>query len=209
MNQLASVTRPRGNRYAIMRHGQSRANVRGIIVSDPASGLRAEYGLSPLGREQVLVSAKESDLPSSTLIFSSDFSRAAQTARIVRESLGAGRVTLAKELRERYFGAWEGTTSANYAQVWAADADDPDHSLNDVEPASAVLDRAAGFVARLDAEFEDRDILLVSHGDTLQILQAGFQGLSPAAHRSVPHLETAEIRRISWLCGAPSRGQAE
>ncbi|MGH3164505.1 MAG: histidine phosphatase family protein [Trebonia sp.] len=194
MNRLASVTKPR-NRYSIMRHGQSMANVRGVIVSDPASGLRDEYGLSPLGRKQVLVSAKESGLPPSTLIFSSDFSRAAQTAEIVGECLGAGEVVLAKELRERFFGAWEGTSSGNYAQVWAADADDPDHRRNGVEPASAVLDRATAFVAGLEAEFEDRDILLVSHGDTLQILQAGFQGMSPAAHRSLPHLETAELRR--------------
>jgi broad specificity phosphatase PhoE len=198
VNHLAAVTEPR-NRYYVMRHGQSMANVRGIIVSDPASGVRAEYGLSPDGREQVLAAAKECGLPVATLIFSSDFSRAAQTAEIVRECLGAQDVQLTEALRERYFGDWEGTSSENYARVWAADAEDPGHRLNGVEPASAVLDRVTAFVAGLDARYRDRGILLVSHGDTLQILQAGLRGMSPAAHRSLPHLDTAEIRRIGTV----------
>ncbi|HSZ42007.1 MAG TPA: histidine phosphatase family protein [Trebonia sp.] len=198
MNHLAAVTEPR-NRYYVMRHGQSMANVRGIIVSDPASGVRAEYGLSSAGREQVLAAAKGCGLPPATLIFSSDFSRAAQTADIVRECLGAEDVRLTEALRERCFGDWEGTSSGNYAQVWAADAEDPDHRLDGVEPASAVLDRVTAFVAGLEAAHADRDILLVSHGDTLQILQAGFRGMSPARHRDLPHLDTAEIRRIDMV----------
>lgn len=179
-----------------MRHGQSVANARGIIVSDPGNGVRAEYGLTALGREQARAAAKGSGLPASTLIFSSDFSRAAQTAEIVREILGAEDAGLTAALRERYFGAWDGTSTGNYAQVWAADADDPDREVNGVEPAGAVLDRVTAFVAGLESAYGDRDILLVSHGDTLQILQAGFRRMSPAQHRSLPHLETGEIRRI-------------
>lgn len=179
-----------------MRHGQSMANVRGIIVSDPGMGTLGEYGLSPAGRQQAIEAAKRSGLGALTVIFSSDFSRAAQTAQIVREYVGAERVGYAKALRERNFGTWEGTSCVNYARVWAADAQDPDDQAAGAEAASAVLDRVTAFVAALERAHEDRDILLVSHGDTLQILQAGFRRMSPAAHRSLPHLETAEIRRV-------------
>ncbi|MBO0776261.1 MAG: histidine phosphatase family protein, partial [Actinobacteria bacterium] len=72
---------------------------------------------------------------------------------------------------------------------------------NDVEPVTAVLDRTTAFVAALEREHRGRDILLVSHGDALQILQAGFAGVDPARHRSLPHLRTAEIR----LAGEPGR----
>jgi len=81
--------------------------------------------------------------------------------------------------------------------VWAADAVDPGHAADNVEPASAVLDRATALVADLDRRHSDRDILLVSHGDTLQILQAGFHGIDPARHRALAHLGTAEIRRLA------------
>lgn len=195
MNHLGAVTALR-NRYVIMRHGQSMANVRGIIVSDPRDGASRAYGLSALGREQARASARQCGLPASTVIFSSGFSRAAQTAEITRTCLGADTVQVAEALRERHFGEWEGAPSGNYAHVWAADAEDPDRGPAGAEPAAAVLDRVTAFVARVEAAYEDRDVLLVSHGDTLQILQAGFLRVSPGAHRSLPHLETGEMRRI-------------
>ncbi len=65
-----------------------------------------------------------------------------------------------------------------------------------MEPTAAVLDRATGLVADLERRYVGRDILLVSHGDTLQILQAGFLRMDPAAHRRLPPLGIAEIRAL-------------
>ena len=182
------------NRFSVMRHGQSRANERGIIVSRIESDQRGDYGLSELGRQQALAAARRCDLPRETLICSSDFSRARQTAELVREHLGAPQVVIAEELRERCFGDWEGTPAANYERVWAADeagaADDG------VESVAAVLSRATGLVIDLESKHSGRDILLVSHGDTLQILQAGFLRMDPSWHRRLPHLGTAEIRPL-------------
>jgi probable phosphoglycerate mutase len=205
MDQLSRAA-PLANRYLVMRHGQSKANVRGIIVSSIDRDREDDFGLSEPGRDQVLATARGCGLPASTVICSSDFARARETAEIVRACLGAPGVVLAPALRERYFGDFDGCPAACYARVWAADeagagrpdAGDPatGHPAAGVEPAAAVLERAAALVADLERSHRDRDILLVSHGDTLQILQAGFSGLDPSRHRSVPHLETAEIRRL-------------
>ena len=183
------------NRYHIMRHGQSKANVLGIIVSCPDNDRNGDYGLTELGREQALAAASASGLPRNTVIYSSDFSRARETAEIVRASLGAPEVRLATALRERCFGSWEGADTANYSKVWAAD--EAGHTENGVEPPSTVLNRLIVFIAGLEKEHAGQDILLVSHGDTLQILQAGCLRMNPARHRQLPHLETAGIRRIS------------
>ncbi|MBO0821370.1 MAG: histidine phosphatase family protein, partial [Nocardiopsaceae bacterium] len=86
MNQLTGATEPR-NRYFLMRHGQSKANVAKIIVSSLAADASGDYGLTALGREQVLLAAKRSGLPPDTVICSSPFARARQTAEIVREHL--------------------------------------------------------------------------------------------------------------------------
>jgi probable phosphoglycerate mutase len=204
MNHLSDRERL-ANRYSVMRHGESKANVAGVIVSSIDRDRGGDFGLSELGREQSRVAARGSGLPADTVICSSDFSRARETAEIVRGDLGATEVIVAPELRERYFGEWDGSGSANYARVWAADraaAGQPgtgdDHG---VESAAAVLDRATALVADLERRFAGRDILLVSHGDTLQILQAGFLRMEPSAHRGVPHLETAEIRRLDLGSG--------
>jgi broad specificity phosphatase PhoE len=201
MNHLDHTDRL-ANRFSVMRHGQSKANAAGIIVSRIDNDRRGDYGLSEAGRQQVLAAAGDCGLPASTVICSSDFSRARQTADIVRACLGAPEVVIEpgviieRALRERYFGDWEGSTTGNYARVWAADEANAGQTADNVEPVSAVLDRATALIADLERRYSGRDILLVSHGDTLQILQAGFLRTDPSRHRSLPHLETAEIRRL-------------
>jgi broad specificity phosphatase PhoE len=192
MNHLSGVDRL-ANRFSIMRHGQSKANVRGIIVSCIESDRRGDYGLSGLGRRQALAAARRCGLPGDTVICSSDFSRARQTAEIVRAHLGATEVVLTEALRERCFGDWEGTAIANYARVWAADETNPCDADGNVEPTAAVLDRSTAFIVDLERRYSGRDILLVSHGDTLQILRAGFLRMDPSQHRILPELKTAEI----------------
>ena len=236
MNHLSGVNRL-ANRYRVMRHGQSKANVAGIIVSSIETDRRGDWGLSDAGREQVLEAALACGLPVGTVICSSDFSRARQTAEIVRARLGAPPVLVAAALRERCFGDLEGTATGNYARVWATDEADAGDTAGDggdsaadggdsaadggdagggeaggldagsqdagsgVEPAAAVLDRATALVTDLERRYAGRDILLVSHGDTLQILQAGFLRMDPAAHRRQPHLGIAEIRALRLGAG--------
>jgi glucosyl-3-phosphoglycerate phosphatase len=195
VNHLTGLPRL-ANRFSVMRHGQSKANERGIIVSRIDSDRRGDYGLTGPGRAQAVAAARGSGLPGQTVICSSDFARARQTAELVRECLGAPPVVVAEALRERCFGDWEGTPTANYERVWAADEAGPAGGAGGAEPPAAVLERASALVAGLERRYRGRDILLVSHGDTLQILQAGFLGMDPSAHRRLPHLATAEIRRV-------------
>ena len=127
--------------------------------------------------------------------------RARQTAEIVRAHLGAAEVTISEALRERCFGDLEGTSAANYARVWTADNAGAghgcaEHAVGGIESAAAVLDRATALVADLERQYRGRDILLLSHGDTLQILEAGFLRMDPSLHRQLPHLETAQIREL-------------
>jgi len=194
-NQLRRVSQLRNN-YSGMRHGQSKANVQNVIVSCIDNDDPSRYGLTDLGRQQALAAARRAALPNDTVICCSEFARALQTALIVATALGATDVMVTEALRERCFGDWEGTASDNYAAVWAADRASPDHSERHVEPASAVLARVTAFVMTLEQRYSGREIVFVSHGDTLQILQAGFSRMNPGQHRDLPHLEPAEIRRL-------------
>src|ERR1700728_3755163 len=103
MNHLSGVAHL-ANRYRVMRHRQSKANEAGVIISRIGSDRRDDWGLSELGRRQALTAAEGSGLPADTVICSSDFSRARETAEIVRAHLGAPAVIVAGALRERSFG---------------------------------------------------------------------------------------------------------
>jgi broad specificity phosphatase PhoE len=206
VSQLGHVSHLRNN-YSGMRHGQSVANVKNVIVSCIDNDHPGNYGLTDLGRQQALMAARGSALPGDTVICSSDFARAAQTAQIVAAALGAADVMVTQALRERCFGDWEGMACENYATVWSADMESPDHADGHVEPASAVLGRATAFIVTLEERYCGRDILLVSHGDTLQILQTGFLRMNPGRHRDLPHFEPAEIRRFH--SGGPAADQPD
>ena len=196
MNNLLKIE-PLTNRYFIMRHGRSLANQLELIVSSPENGVES-YGLDDKGREQVIDSVEATKaILDVSLIISSDFKRTQETAEITHDLLSLNEdIVFHKLLRERFFGDLELTSSDNYQSVWDEDGLDATHTKFGVESVEAVMDRATSLIATLEGYFTETSFLLVSHGDVSQILQAAFNKLPASEHRSVPHLNTAEIREL-------------
>lgn len=184
---------PLTNRYFVMRHGESLANRAGVIVSDPKRGTKG-WGLTENGRRQAELAANRYHGPVLACVYCSDFLRARETAEVVAKVLNNIPVETATELRERYFGDWEGASAEQYPRVWALDAANPQHSQGHVESVAEVRDRLLVLITALEDRHTDQQVLLVSHGDPLQILQTVFAGIPMRSHRSLPHLEVAEIR---------------
>ena len=182
-----------------MRHGHSIANQQGIIVSHPDNG-RDRFGLSELGRTQVKQSLQNFDLLDfNTIIVSSDFSRARESAEIASTLLNSdGLIKFDLRLRERNFGELELTPDSGYADVWREDAENPDSQLNGVESVNKVMTRVTTLVAEYEDRFAGATILLVSHGDALQILQTAFARMDGSSHRQLDHLHTAQIRQLQF-----------
>lgn len=186
------------NRYFVLRHGQSEANARGLIVSDPEVGIPS-YGLTQEGRRQV--TANLAHLPhhfdDRLKIVSSDFLRAKQTAEIIARGLGVLEpVRYSEKLRERFFGELDGQHDSLYAQVWERDRLDAQHTESAVEAAQEVARRGAALVQELENRYRSAVLLLVAHGDVLQLLQTVFEEVDPAMHRQLPPLGVAEIRQL-------------
>lgn len=186
------------NHYVAIRHGQSIANQQGLIVSTPENGISG-YGLSDHGKIQVRKSISEyGNIANVSLIVSSDFKRAYETALIAHEVLQDKVSDIIQEvaLRERNFGDFELARSENYQTIWDRDASDPNHTLHQVESAESVMTRVSRLVQSLEGSYTGQTILLVSHGDTLQILQTAFEKKPASSHRNLPPLETAEVRKF-------------
>jgi probable phosphoglycerate mutase len=180
-----------------MRHGQSLANLEKIIVSHPQNGID-DYGLNEQGIIQVRESVQSDPrLGSHLLIVSSDFKRARQSAEIAHELLGCTNpLCLDERLRERNFGEWELTPDSAYPMVWARDEIDPDNVDKGVESPNQVMQRVSALVYEFEQTHSGATILMVSHGDALQILQTAFSKQDASNHRRQQHLQTAEIRRL-------------
>ncbi len=187
---------PLRNTYYLMRHGESEANEKRIIISDPLVGV-SRYGLTEKGRDEVRRSAQKinQQIPLNC-VFSSDFYRALETARIVAAECHIQEIHTSELLRERFFGSLEGGDDSAYKIIWELDEIDPDHHEYGVESCREVGKRAVGCILGCEQSYAGSTILVVAHGDVLQILYCALHGIPVRLHRTVPNIEKAEIRPL-------------
>ncbi len=205
MNHLQNFFRL-NNRYFALRHGHSQANAQGIIISDPEAGISG-YGLTERGEQEVRSSVMAAIrgsirgcLSGNCIIYSSDFKRTSETAAIAQTLLRAKRLEHTPQLRERFFGAYEGKDASNYQIVWGLDAKWPHRpEPNDhIESADDVLERVTGLVYDLERTLTREHILFVSHGDPIHILQTAFDNAPLGEHSIHKPFETAELRELCF-----------
>ena len=132
MDRLAALA-PLRNRYLCVRHGESEANVAGLVSSDPGVST-LEHGLTPTGLAQAREAASAVRLfadGAPIACVASDFLRTRHTA----ETMAVAPVTFDVRLRERYFGDFNGKSHEAYKIVWAHDAEDGglQHTCDNVE----------------------------------------------------------------------------
>ncbi|XP_024379093.1 uncharacterized protein [Physcomitrium patens] len=173
------------NRYWVLRHGRSVPNEAGLIVSHLSNGVLPNYGLAPSGFLQAEAAGalflKELEMAGIPLdqvrIFASPFSRTLETAKVVADSMGVlmnakPTIKFLEELRERYFGPpLELQSHEHYPEIWAIDAIDPLVGPDGGESVADVAIRVSEAIMQMESEVQGCGVLVVSHGDTLQILQ--------------------------------------
>lgn len=172
------------NKYWVARHGRSIPNEKGLIVSSLANGVLPEYGLAAEGILQAKAAAelflkeiRKESIPSEKVrIYFSPFSRTRQTAEVFASVLNlpfdSPQIKVIEALRERYFGPQlELQSHDHYKEIWALDERDPFAPPEGGESVADVASRLATILLMTEAECEGYAILLVAHGDPLQIFQ--------------------------------------
>ncbi len=188
------------NTYFGLRHGTSRANETGIIISDPLAGIDA-YGLSEQGvlevENSIIEATRNGWVTDKTVIYTSDFRRTLETATIASQMLHTRPPIVSLYLRERRFRDFDGGPDDAYNRVWERDAIDPNHHDFRCESVHDVLERTVLFVLEMERRYYDSTILMVSHGDPLQILLTAFCGIPPNKHRELIPFARGEIRNFT------------
>lgn len=216
--------RRRAVRIVLARHGESEANVEGVI-----SNRDLPFGLTTLGRWQAVQLAERLRTERVGALYCSPIPRARETAAVVGEHLGLTPV-VADGLREPDRGVLEGRGDAaawrlhdELTRRWVVEADhaariDGGESLDDVRQ------RFEAFLASLVHEHGDGDavVLCITHGalmlTVLPLVLAGVPA-SATAQVSISHAKPVVAvhgddgwRCVTW-CGeestAASGGAAE
>lgn len=158
-----------------IQHTQSVHHTNGMI------GSWTDWYLTELGKEQaerIGNNLTNEIMDKKWVMYSSDLLRAKQTTNIVAKHLKIEPVFL-EVLRERNLGSAVGKSVEwlhNNQKAWEMTIDD--RCLDDAESRRDVWNRLKPFYDEIMDKAEE-NIIIVSHGDTLSILNAMWLGLEP------------------------------
>jgi glucosyl-3-phosphoglycerate phosphatase len=153
----------------LWRHGQTTYNAERRFQG------QSDIPLNDVGREQARRAAPYLAAMRPDAIFSSDLSRASETASVLARLTGLP-VQLDKDLRERSGGSWEGKTAeeirAEFPDAFASWAP------ADGESAEAVADRSSAAMERIADSLPGGSVaVVVSHGGALGFGAARLLGI--------------------------------
>lgn len=177
LEELKRHTKKSGNAYFAMRHGESEHNREDVLDSTN----ERRWGLTEKGRAQAREGAEELRGAGITKIISSPFERTKQTAEIVAHTLGLdpGAIVYDPEMREYDFGELSGTSYQAFLMrretMGFTDRVPGGGSYQDAKI------RFGNFLYRLEREFANERILIVSHGVALESFQTILAGMDKRA----------------------------
>lgn len=183
----------------LIRHGETAWNAERRLQGHLDIPLNGE------GERQAAALARALAGESVDMIFCSDLSRAASTARAVAERHGLPLHTDAS-LRERCFGAFEGLLydelEARFPEAHAQwRARDPHARYPDgerrAETFAEFAQRAVDAVIRIAETHRGKRIVIVSHGGVLDAVYRAAHGIAITAPRNFDVLN-ASINHIQW-----------
>jgi len=149
-----------------------------------------DTALSDVGRAQAEALARRLADEAFTMVYSSDLSRAHDTARVIARH-SRRPLRLDPRLRERAFGVFEGLVAdeirARYPKEYARFASrDPDYEVPGGESARGFARRCLGCLAEIADSHSGEQIVVVTHGLVLDALYRSAHKLEHDVPRPVP-----------------------
>ena len=163
----------------LVRHGETDWNADGRLQG------QTDRPLSEFGRKQARRLADELADEQLEAIYSSDLSRARETAEIVGERVGVP-VVLDPELREKNWGTWEGLTAVERDRVEFVGETTEEHQERILRALQRISERHPG----------DGRLLVVTHGGSMRRVQTAALGWA------LPVVENCGRWLCAWENGA-------
>jgi broad specificity phosphatase PhoE len=183
-----------GTELVLVRHGETVWN-RDLRIQG-----HTDIGLSEAGYEQTRRLAARLAREPIRAIYTSDLSRACQTARPVAEALGL-QIHPTPLLREVSFGAWEGLTASEVEARWPEEyaawrQDSVRYRPPDGEQIEELQERALACVAEILTAHPGENVAVVGHGGSVKAILCGLMGFPLSLWRRLRIDNTAVSRLL-------------
>ncbi len=153
----------------LTRHGQTDWNVAGKVQG------QTDIELNETGVIQAKVVGEKLSNEKIDVIISSPLKRAKKTAELIRGNRDIP-ILIDERITERSFGEHEGKTREefNFSEIW-------NYKLNkqykEAESVRDLFTRVKGFLNKIKEEYNDKTVLIVTHGGVIVPIRAAIEGI--------------------------------
>ncbi len=186
------------NSYFVLRHGHTDYTADSMDIIYPKS-THFELGITEQGKEDVrklipILKEKKIDL-----IFASDYLRTQITSKIIAEALNL-KIISDKRLRDVNLGIYQGRKKQEYHDnitLKKMFEEGPEGGESWID----CINRIEGLIKDIEKQHQNKNILIVSHGDPLWLLERGIvrkDNIDKLLEErfSVPIIKPGELRTI-------------
>lgn len=163
------------NNYFLLRHGQTIYQEEKNAFNYPSPEI-PPVSITKTGEKQVRESVKTIKNKHIDLIFSSDFFRTQQTAKIATEILSLKEINFDKRLRDINLGKMHDRPKKEYGEFFEGEDQRFDKRPDGGESWDDVKKRVGDLIQELERRYSGKNILIVSHGDPLWLLVGVLRG---------------------------------
>ncbi len=161
-------------RICMVRHGETEWNTERRIQG------HIDIGLNNTGLRQAALAGKSLRDAGIAAVYGSDLTRAWVTAQAIAAAVGLAPVAV-PEMRERCYGIFEGLTyaeaKARHPEAYACfEARDTDYGYGHGESLKALFARVSGKLVEIAAAHPGQNVVVVSHGGVLDIVNRFVRG---------------------------------
>ena len=176
----------------VIRHGETDWNLKRKIQGN------TDVELNKNGIEQAKKLKNILETYNIDIIISSPLKRARKTAEIINESIKCT-IIFNENLRERGYGEFEGSA----IEVLEKDEIIKSGALHNyfinkkykgVEPIKDIFNRVKQTIDELKSEYKDKNILLVTHGATIAVIEACLNGIGEDGKIDKSNTKNCEIK---------------
>lgn len=184
----------RRNRYLILRHGKTPYQTRGEKKVYDWPSLET-FPLIEKGKKKIEKLVKKLKKEKIDVIYSSDSLRTKQTAEMVAKEFGI-KINFDARLRDTNVGIYQGREKKEFRRNFPKNLKRFEKRIPEGESWSDVRKRVLNFVKEIDGKYEGKNILVVSHGDPLWLLEGAVKGTNDRELLKQKHIKTGDLREI-------------
>ncbi len=203
VEELKKYVKKSGNKYFVMRHGESEANLKDFVNADPNN----VFHLTEEGQREVSVVASDIKNKKIDLIITSPLTRCVETGEIIAKHFGLNQenILVDERITEYQIGKnYEGKTWKEFDSNFKTEREKYEKNIEGVESLDSLHIRVGDFIYDLENKYKGKNILIVSHQGTINALFGSAYVLDKEQRKEIKEkkqyrFKTAEFGELNFV----------